>query len=444
MIRLDTKQKDFKQKLDAFTARAAQQPEVVKAVTEILAEVKTKGDAAVLYFTAKFDHAKLTAKQMRIGPDALDKALKALPADAKKAVDDASKLIRDFHKKTVPKSWEDKNAHGARVGEKFFPIRRCGLYIPGGQTPLLSTVLMTVIPAQLAGVPEIVVCTPPGPNGQISPLMLGTLAHLGVKEVYAVGGVQAIASMGYGTETIPAVDKLFGPGNAFVMEAKRQMYGTVGVDLLPGPSEVLVIADATANPDFVAIDLLAQAEHGTGKEKVYLAAIGDGVIDAVEHAIEIQLTSLPAAAKLRETLAKGFCAIQVPDYAKAAEIANFLAPEHLELQVSDKEIKKLAAAITTAGAMLVGHNTPTVLGDFTAGPSHTLPTGRTGRFFSGLQVTDFMRRTSLVEYDLDSLRKAAPVVAAFAAMEKLEAHGRSLTRRLEAAPAAATKATKKK
>jgi len=434
MIRLDHKQKDFKQKLDAFCAQAGRQPDVEKAVSEILAEVKTKGDAAVLYLTAKFDHAKLTAKQMRIGPETLDKALKALPAEARKAVDDASKLIRDFHKKTVPKSWEDKNAHGAKVGEKFFPIKRCGLYIPGGQTPLLSTVLMTVIPAQLAGVPEIVVCTPPGPNGQISPLMLGTLAHLGVKEVYAIGGVQAIASMGYGTETVPAVDKLFGPGNAYVTEAKRQMYGTVGVDLLPGPSEVLVIADLSSTPEFVAIDLLAQAEHGTGKEKVYLVAVGDRVIDAVEHAIEIQLTSLPNATKLREILAKGFCAIQVPDYVKAAELANFIAPEHIELQVADKELKKLAASITTAGAMLIGHNTPTVLGDFTAGPSHTLPTGRTGRFFSGLQVSDFMRRTSIVEYDLDALRKAAPVVAAFASMEKLEAHGRSLTRRLEALP----------
>lgn len=437
MIRLDTKQKDFKPKLDAFCAQAAHQPDVVKAVTEILNEVKTKGDASVLYFTAKYDHAKLTAKQMRIGAEALDKGLKALPSEAKKAIDDAAKLIRDFHKKTLPKSWEDKNAHGGKVGEKFFPIKRCGLYIPGGQTPLLSTVLMTVIPAQLAGVPEIVVCTPPQPNGQISPLMLGTLAHLGVKEVYAVGGVQAIGSMGYGTETIPAVDKLFGPGNAFVTEAKRQMYGIVGVDLLPGPSEVLVIADTTANPDFVALDLLAQAEHGTGKEKVYLIAVGDKIIEAVEHAIEIQLTSLPNSAKLRETLAKGFLAIKTDDFAKAAELANFIAPEHLELQVADKELKKLAASITTAGAMLLGHNTPTVLGDFTAGPSHTLPTGRTGRFFSGLQVTDFMRRTSIVEYDIEALRKAASVVTAFATMEKLEAHGRSLTRRLEALPPAA-------
>ena len=442
MIRLDTKQKDFKQKLEAFCAQASQQPDVVKAVTEILSDVKTKGDASVLYFTAKFDHAKLTAKHMRVGADALEKALKALPADAKKAIDDASKLIRDFHKKTVPKAWEDKNAHGGKVGERFFPIKRCGLYIPGGQTPLLSTVLMTVIPAQLAGVPEIVVCTPPQPNGQISPLMLGTLAHLGVKEIYAVGGVQAIGSMGYGTETVPAVDKLFGPGNAYVTEAKRQMYGIVGVDLLPGPSEVLVIADTTANPDFIALDLLAQAEHGTGKEKVYLIAIGEKIIEAVEHAIEIQLTSLPNSGKLRETLAKGFLAIKTDDYAKAAEIANYIAAEHLELQVADKELKKLSGAITTAGAMLLGHHTPTVLGDFTAGPSHTLPTGRTGRFFSGLQVTDFMRRTSIVEYDAEALRKAVGVVTAFASMEKLEAHGRSLTRRLEAAPAPA-KAKKK-
>ncbi len=431
MLRLDYKHKEFNQRLAAFCAGAAQQPDVVQTVAQIIADVRARGDLGVLYQTAKFDHAKLTAKQMRVPADVLAKAGKALPADMRKAFDEAAKCIRDFHKKTVPKSWEDKNPHGARVGETFFPIRRCGIYVPGGQVPLVSSVLMSVIPAMLAGVPEIVVCTPPMPSGQISGTILGALSLLGVTEVYAIGGVQAIAALAYGTETIPAADKIFGPGNAYVCEAKRQVFGTVGVDLLPGPSEVMVIADNTANADWVAADLLAQAEHGTGKEKIYFVTTSEKLLTAVELAMEVQLASLSHAAKIRAVLANGFCAAVVPGMQQAVEVANFVAPEHLELQVASKEIPKLAKSITTAGAMLFGHHTPTVLGDFTAGPSHTLPTGRTGRFFSGLQVSDFMRRTSLVEYNAASLKKAAGVVAAFAAMERLDAHGRSLTVRLD-------------
>lgn len=431
MLRLDYKQKDFRSQLEAFCAAAAQQPEVVQAVSEIIADVRARGDLGVLYYTAKFDHAKLTSKQMRVPEDAMEKAAKAIPPAQRKAFEEAAKGIRDFHKRTLPKDWKAKNQHGATVGEKFDPIRRCGLYVPGGQVPLVSSVLMSAIPATLAGVPEIVVCTPPQPNGQINPAILAALHFCGVTEVYALGGVQAIAAMAYGTETIPAVDKVFGPGNAFVCEAKRQVFGTVGVDLLPGPSEVMVIADKTAQPEWVAADLLAQAEHGTGKEKVYLVTSCEKTLAAVERSIEVQLASLPHAEKIRKVLAGGFCAVLVPGPAECIEIANYVAPEHLELQVSAKDISKLSKGITTAGAMLLGAHSPTVLGDFTAGPSHTLPTGRTGRFFSGLQVSDFIRRTSIVEYDATSLKKAATVVGAFGAMEQLDAHAHSLTVRFE-------------
>ncbi|MDR2844953.1 MAG: histidinol dehydrogenase [Puniceicoccales bacterium] len=427
MLKLDYKQKDFRQQLGKFCTASSQQPEVVQTVSQIIAEVQQRGDLAVLYFTAKLDHAKLTSKQMRVPSAAIAKAAADLPAASRKAFEEAAKCIRDFHKKTVPKSWVDVNPHGARVGEQFHPIQRCGLYIPGGQVPLVSSVLMTAIPAQLAGVPELVACTPPQPDGRINAATLAALHFCGVSEVYAIGGVQAIAAMACGTETIPAVDKVFGPGNAYVCEAKRQLFGTSGVDLLPGPSEVMVIADATATPEWAAADLLAQAEHGTGKERIYLLSTSDKILAAIEHAAEVQLTALTHAAKIRAVLDKNFCSILLPGLQQVVEIANYVAPEHLELQVTEKDLPRLTKQITTAGAILIGHHSPTVLGDFTAGPSHTLPTGRTGRFFSGLQVSDFMRRTSLVEYSPESLKKAASVVAAFSAMEQLDAHGRSLS-----------------
>ena len=432
MLKLESKQKDFRPQLEKFCRSTAQQPEIVQTVAQIIADVRQRGNPALLYYAAKYDHARLTAKQLRITPEQIEKAAKSLDPAMRKALDEASKCVRDFHRKTIPKSWEGANLHGARVGEHFHPIQRCGLYIPGGQVPLVSTVLMTAIPAQLAGVPQIVACTPPNANGQVSPHILAALHHCGVSEIYAVGGVQAIAAMALGTETITPVHKIFGPGNAYVCEAKRQVFGTVGVDLLPGPSEIMVIADDTAVPEWSAADLLAQAEHGTGKEKIYLLTTSAKILAAITHAVEIQLTSLTHAPKIREVMDKNACAILLGDHEQVIGIANDIAPEHLELHVSEKDIPRLVQKITTAGAIFIGHHTPTVLGDFTAGPSHTLPTGRTGRFFSGLQVTDFMRRTSIVEYTPDKLKKAAATVAAFSAMEKLDAHGRSLSIRLPA------------
>ena len=324
-----------------------------------------------------------------------------------------------------------KNTHGAVVGERFYPIRRVGLYIPGGNVPLVSTVVMTAVLAKLVGCPEIAVCTPPQKDGSVAPGMLAALELVGVEEVYKVGGVQAVGAMAYGTRVLPAVDKIFGPGNAYVMEAKRQVLGSVGIDLLPGPSEVMVIADSGARPEQVAADLLAQAEHGSGKEILYLATTSKALSRKVEAAAREQAVSLRHGAKCLEVLERRWLVVHCRSLNQAAAVADFVAPEHLELQVAPKSVDALTRRITTAGAILQGYQTPTVLGDFTAGPSHTLPTGRAGRFFSGLQATDFMRRSSIVRYDRSALRAAAPTVGVFAALEQLDGHGRSLTLRLE-------------
>ena len=290
---------------------------------------------------------------------------------------------------------------------------------------------MTATLAKIAGCPQIAVFTPSNSYGKVADGLLAALHLIGVDEVYRIGGVQAIAAMAYGTSSIPAVDKIYGPGNAYVCEAKRQVFGHVGVDSLPGPSEVMIIADDTARADFAAADLLAQAEHGSGREKIYLVGTSAKIISAIAAEVQAQLPTLTRSEKTARVLAEGWLTVQVDTLAQAAEIANYVAPEHLELLVKESSAKTLTKAITTAGAIMLGNFTPTALGDFTAGPSHVLPTGRAGRFFSGLRVADFQRRTSLIRYDRASVKRGAPVVAAFAAMERLDAHGRSVRIRTE-------------
>jgi histidinol dehydrogenase len=380
----------------------------------------------VSYYAAKFDSAKLRARDFPVKVTDLAAAAKRLPAADLRALKAARDSIIDFNSRGLPANWTAKNKHGALVGEKFDPIRRVGLYVPGGQVPLVSTVLMTVTLAKIAGCPEIAVFTPSNADGKVADGLLAALHLSGVTEVYRFGGVQAIGAMAYGTTTIRPVDKVYGPGNAYVCEAKRQVFGTVGVDSLPGPSEVMIIADDTANLSFAAADLLAQAEHGSGREKIYLLATSAAIIDAINVELRTQLQLITRSEKTQRVLQDGFLAIEVKSLEQAADIANYVAPEHLELLVNDTAAKKLTDAITTAGAIMIGNHTPTALGDFTAGPSHVLPTGRAGRFFSGLRVADFQRRTSIVRYDKASVKKGEPIVAAFAAMEKLDAHGRSV------------------
>ncbi|MFT3829597.1 MAG: histidinol dehydrogenase [Opitutaceae bacterium] len=427
---LRSSEPNFRSELARFCAAATAPAEIRASVTAILAAVRERGDAAVAEYARKFDRAELAPAQFRVSRAELVSGAKSLSTAQRAAIKAAYRNIAAYNRRGLPRDWTARNPDGAQVGERFYPIRRVGLYVPGGQVPLVSTVLMTVVLAQIAGCPEIAVFTPCGPDGKVAPAMLGALHMIGVEEVYRIGGVQAVAAMAYGTETIPAVDKVFGPGNAYTVEAQRQVFGTVGIALLPGPSEVCVIADASANPEYVAADLLAQAEHGTGREKVYLVATSEKVLRAVETEITRQLTEAGRAELIRRVLDTGALAILVKSLDEAARVADFIAPEHLELEVAAKAVPALLKKITTAGAVLVGGETPTALGDFVAGPSHTLPTGRTGRFFSGLRVTDFLRRTSVVRYDARSLPKAAPVVAAFSAMEQLDAHGRSCSRRL--------------
>ena len=418
--------KTFADELAAFCRGSIVPKEISDSVAAILADVRARGDEAVGYYAAKFDSAKIRARDFPVKSSDLAAAADRLPLAERRAILAARDSILDFNRRSLPKNWTEKNKHGALVGEKFDPIRRVGLYVPGGQVPLVSTVLMTVTLAKIAGCPEIAVFTPSNADGKLATGLLAALHLSGITEVYCFGGVQAIGAMAYGTTTINAVDKIYGPGNAYVCEAKRQVFGTVGVDSLPGPSEVMIIADDTANASFAAADLLAQAEHGSGREKIYLLATSAEIIDAIAVEVRDQLPLITRREKTQRVLDAGFLAIEVKHLAHAAAIANTVAPEHLELLVADAAAKKLTAEITTAGAIMIGNFTPTALGDFVAGPSHVLPTGRAGRFFSGLRVDDFMRRTSIVHYDRASVKKAAPIVAAFAAMEKLDAHGRSV------------------
>lgn len=423
--------KSFATELAAFCRGAEVSREISASVAAILADVRARGDLAVANYAAKFDGAKLRSREFRVPAAELAAAAKRLPAAETRALREAHASIVDFNRRGLPKAWTARNRQGAQVGEKHDPIRRVGLYVPGGQVPLVSTVLMTATLAKIAGCPEIVVCTPSNSQGKVADGLLAALHHVGVTEVYRIGGVQAIAAMAYGTESIPAVDKIYGPGNAYVCEAKRQVFGTVGVDSLPGPSEVMIIADETARPDFAAADLLAQAEHGSGREKIYLVATSAAILSAIAAEVTMQLARITRSEKTQRVLEAGFLAVEVPGLAQAVEIANYVAPEHLELLVKDSAVAKLTKAITTAGAIMVGNYTPTALGDFTAGPSHVLPTGRAGRFFSGLRVADFLRRTSIVRYDKTSVRAGHRVVAAFAAMEQLDAHGRSVAIRAQ-------------
>jgi histidinol dehydrogenase len=423
---LNYSSKTFDTDLAAFCRGSEVPREIAVVVADILADVRTRGDLAVANYAAKFDGAKLRSRDFRVAETELAAAARRLPVAERRALHEAHASILAFNRRGLPQAWSGRNPQGAVVGEKYDPIRRVGLYVPGGQVPLVSTVLMTATLAKIANCPEIVVCTPSNTQGRVADGLMAALHHVGVTEVYRIGGVQAIAAMAYGTESIPAVDKIFGPGNAYVCEAKRQVFGTVGVDSLPGPSEVMIIADESARPDFAAADLLAQAEHGSGREKIYLIATSEKIIAAIAGEVTLQLGLISRSEKITRVLDHGFLAVEVLSLAQAVAVANYVAPEHLELLVKEPAVKKLVQTITTAGAIMIGNFTPTALGDFTAGPSHVLPTGRAGRFFSGLRVADFLRRTSIVRYDRTSVRAGNRVVTTFAAMEQLDAHGRSV------------------
>ena len=421
--------KNFWKILGRFARPQETSGDVSDIVAKVIDTVRNRGDAAVAEYTKKFDGANLKPSQFRVSKDEFKSAMLRVAPSKRAMMREAVKCVKFFNEHSKPKNWRKKNPHGALVGENFYPIRRVGIYVPGGSAPLVSTVIMTATLAKIAGCKEICVCTPPNSSGEINPYILCALNILGISEVYKVGGAQAIAAMGVGTKTIPAVDKIYGPGNSFVIEAKRQLFGSVGCDLLPGPSEILIAADDSADIKFVAADLLSQAEHGSGREKIYLVTTSKPLSENIGKVLKIMSETLSRAEKLMNIIDKGTFVVLVPDLDAAANVANFIAPEHMEIHVKNPD--GFAGKVHTAGAILCGGLTPTVLGDFTAGPSHTLPTGGTGRFSGGLQVADFMRRSSFVKYDKPSIKKAAPVVAAFSEMEHLDAHGNSLLTRLK-------------
>ena len=415
---------NFAAKLRELTAPSSLFDYAIEQRTRtILADVHIRGDDALLELTERFDGAKLAAGRLAVTQAELFNASLAADESLRAAVAEEENNIANFAKKSLRKNWQMKNSHGASVGEKFDPFRRVGVYIPGGKAPLASTALMTITLAKAAGCPEIVACTPCGRDGSINPALLFATRAAGATEIYRVGGAQAIAAMAYGTKTIRRVQKIFGPGNAYVVTAKRLLVGHVAIDLLPGPSELLVLADETANPKFVAADMLAQAEHSFELHRVWLVTTSDKILKSVEKEIARQLPKLARREMAQNSLEHCGWLIQVKTLDDGVALANRLAPEHCE--VMTRNPRKLSEKILTAGAIFLGPWSPTVLGDYVAGPSHTLPTGGAGASFAGLTVDQFQRRTSIVEYTRASLKKALPAVKKFAELEGLNAHGKS-------------------
>jgi len=421
--------KNFSAKLREVAADSSLFDAEIEARTKaILHEVAQRGDDAVLELTEKFDGAKLTAEQLAVTQAELFNASLAADESLRAAVAEAEKNIAGFAKKSLRKGWQSKNSHGASVGEKFDPFTRVGVYIPGGNAPLVSTALMTITLAKVAGCKEIVVTTPCGKDGSVNPAILFAARAAGATEIYRVGGAQAVAALAYGTATIRRVQKIFGPGNAYVSMAKRLLVGRVAIDLLAGPSDLLVLADDTANPKFVASDMLAQAEHGSGHERVWLVTTSAKILRAVEKEISKQLPKLPRRDLIQRVLERNVWLIHVASVTDAVALANQIAPEHCE--VITRDARKMSGGIVTAGAIFLGNWSPTVLGDYIAGPSHVLPTDGAGASFAGLTVDQFQRRTSVVEYARPALKKALKSVQKFAELEGLGAHGRSAEIRL--------------
>ena len=420
----------FPGKLDKLIAASSLfDPAVEQRTGKIIRAVGQRGDKALLQFTEQFDGAKLTPRRLRVSPTELNQGWASIDSRTRKAIRLAKANVTFFARQALRKKWQARNPQGGLVGEKFDPFQRVGVYIPGGTAPLASTTLMTVTLAKVAGCREIVACTPCDSDGRVNAALLAALGQAGATEVYRVGGAQAIAAMAHGTKTIGPVQKIFGPGNTYVVTAKRLLFGRVAIDLLPGPSEMFILADASANPRFAAADLLAQAEHGSGHERVWLATHSKKLIADVQREIERQLPVLSRREFIERALRKNGWLIQLKSISDGIALANRIAPEHCGLML--RKPGPAVKQITTAGAIFVGPWSPTVLGDYMAGPSHTLPTGGAGASFAGLTVDQFQRRTSVVTYGRPALAKSLDTLRTFAEMEGLDAHGRSAEIRLE-------------
>jgi histidinol dehydrogenase len=399
-------------------------------VRAILARVRQEGDRALLALTAEFDGVSLTPETLRVSPEEIRAAYAQCSARAVQALQSAADNIRRFHTHQRRESYTVELDDGSRLGLRIAPLQRVGLYVPGGKAVYPSTVLMCGIPAQVAGVPEVYVCTPAS-GGAIDPLLLVAADLVGARGIFKVGGAQAVAAMAYGTDTIPRVDKIVGPGNRYVATAKRLVFGEVGIDLLAGPTELVIVADDSADARFVAADLLSEAEH-TGSESVLCLTPSARLVDAVQEALAAQLATLPrrheAAASLR-----GYSAlIRTRDLPEALALADAIGAEHVELMVQDAE--RWAERLRCAGAIFLGHYSPAAIGDYFAGPNHVLPTGGTARFASPLGVDDFVKKSSLIHYTAERLRADAALASTLARLEGYEGHARAMTIRHEAAP----------
>jgi len=405
---------DFENRVAAIHDYVTPAPEVVQTVRQIVADIKQRGDLALVEITNRYSPVPIDRSSLSL------KAKPATPsANIKKALLASQKNIVRFYKKQIPKSWRGKNVEGAEFGENYQALDRVGIYVPGGTAPLVSSALMTITLAKIAGVKEIVVATPP----PVHPVLHFAIKFAGATEIYQCGGAQAVAALAFGTSSIRPVNKIYGPGNSYVVEAKRQVYGRVGIDLLPGPSEIAVLADKSAVPAFVAADLLAQAEHGHGS-RIFLLSPDKVFMEKVSAEIEQQVQTLNRQQQLRETLNLSCYLIHVKNLKQGVDLVQKIAPEHLSLCCVGAA--KLAPSIRNCGAIFVGDFSPVAAGDYAAGPSHELPTNGAGRYSSGLTIDQFLRRTSIVRYDKGSLKRVSATVTTLAEVEGMSAHKNSV------------------
>jgi histidinol dehydrogenase len=430
MLRIINQQADVRSELQRICDRTHDEQVLHKEATvrEVLQAVKRQGDKAVLHYTAEFDNQTLKPEELRVTGSELDAAYQQVSKELLEAIKLACGQIKAFHRQRIPKSWVNFGDDEIVLGKRYTPVDRAGLYVPGGRAAYPSTVLMNAIPAKVAGVPRIVMVTPPGPHKAMNPAVLVAAQEAGIQEIYRVGGAQAIAALAYGTETIPKVNVITGPGNIYVTLAKKLVYGTVGIDSLAGPSEVLIIADETANPSYVAADLLAQAEHDPMAAAILLTTDANFAHD-VQVAVERQLIDHPRRTLTEKAIAHyGLIAI-VESLEVAAELSNEFAPEHLELEVEDPWA--LLSHIRHAGAIFLGHSTPEAVGDYLAGPNHTLPTSGAARYASALGVETFLKHSSIIQYSQTALEKVAGAIDLLATAEGLPSHADSVRRRVQ-------------
>jgi histidinol dehydrogenase len=427
-LRLDTSNPKFEADFELFVSTKRDIEEDVDAVAaSIINDVRQNGDQAVAAYTEKFDRLSLTPGEFAVDPRQIDEAVDACDPKTIRALELAASRIRAFHETQLPEALEFEDSEGVKLGARWTPLDAVGLYVPGGTASYPSSVLMNAVPANVAGVQRIVMVVPT-PDGMINPLVLAAAKIAGVSEIYRIGGAQAVAALAYGTETIRSVDKIVGPGNAYVAAAKRRVFGVVGIDLIAGPSEILVVADGENDPDWIAVDLLSQAEHDTAAQSVLITDSSE-FADLVSAAVDARLTTLPRAEIAAESWRDQGAVIVVGSLDDTAELVDRIAPEHLELAVDNPE--SLAGKISHAGAIFLGRYTPEAIGDYVAGPNHVLPTSRSARFSSGLSVPDFMKRTTMVTCDRESLGRIGPAAVALAEAEGLDAHALSVAIRLD-------------